>query len=190
MAGKLRIITGLILFAYAGLHLINVALGLHSIELMDRARPILMAISQTRVGSMVLLVCLLTHAILGLMAIYRRNTFRMDLHDTVQILAALCIIPLLIPHMNGTAMAKSMYDLPQSYEGVVRLFWLSDPGGGIRQVLLVAAVWIHGCIGFFTWMRLRSWWPRGDVHRRATASGRSGSGPSRPDRAHHRLRRP
>ncbi len=26
--------------------------------------------------------------------------------------------------------------------------------------MVVGVTWIHGCIGLFTWMRLKSWWPK------------------------------
>ncbi len=159
MAKRLRIITGLILFAFLTMHLTNVALGLSSVALMEQARPWLLDIWANIVVGPVLLAALLIHMGLGLAAIYRRNTFNMTRNDIVQIVSSLILVPLMIPHVMGTAVAKEFFDLPQNFAGVLMLFWYYEPAEGLRQVLLLSAAWIHGCIGLFLWLRVQRWWP-------------------------------
>ena len=40
---KIRLVTGMVLFAYVAGHLANLALGLHSLELMDEWLPVFQA---------------------------------------------------------------------------------------------------------------------------------------------------
>src|SRR5579864_2534159 len=49
----------------------------------------------------------------------------------------------------------------QSWIGQFMLvYWKQAPLNGLRQVLVVSAAWIHGCVGLHTWLRLRPWWPK------------------------------
>lgn len=159
MARRIRIISGLVLFVFVTMHLLNVAFGLHSIALMDRMRPVLMGLWTTMPGSMVLTACLASHLVLGLAAIYRRNTLQLSPTDAVQLLASLAIVPLLAPHIVGTAVA-AQFGISNSFATLIPYFWIDRPGEGLRQVLLLAFLWIHGCVGVFTWMRIQRWWPR------------------------------
>lgn len=170
MTRRVRIITGLVLFAFVTMHLLNVALGLHSIALMDRAAPFLMGPWTNPLGGIVLLVCLISHFGLALAAIYRRNTLRLSPSDGVQLVAALAIVPLLMPHIAGTVIARQ-FGIANNFSTLIPFFWIDQPGEGLRQVLLLALLWIHGCVGVFTWMRIQPWWPRigGFLHPLAVA---------------------
>lgn len=159
MEKRLRIITGIVLFIYVTMHLLNTATGLHSIELMQLTQPFLTGLWSNVIGGNILMIAMLIHLVLGLRSLYRRNTLNMAANDTVQLLAGLLIIPLLIPHFVGTAMARNIYNVIPDYPVLVYYFWIGDPIEGLRQVLLLVAVWVHGVIGILTWMKLRSWWP-------------------------------
>lgn len=159
MARRIRIISGLILFAFVTMHLLNVAFGLHSIASMDRARPFLMGPWTNSVGGIVLGLCLVAHFVLGLGAIYRRNTLRLSPSDAVQLIAGLAIVPLLTPHVVGTVIA-ARFGIVNNFSTLIPYFWIDKPAEGLRQVLLLAFLWIHGCVGVFTWMRIQRWWSR------------------------------
>ncbi|BCH30204.1 hypothetical protein MesoLjLc_21340 [Mesorhizobium sp. L-8-10] len=159
MAKRIRIVSGLVLFAFVTMHLLNVAFGLHSIASMDRARPFLMGMWTNPVGSIVLGLCLAAHFVLGLGAIYHRNTLRLSPTDAVQLTAALAIVPLLTPHVVGTVIA-ARFGIVNNFSTLIPYFWIDKPAEGLRQVLLLAILWIHGCVGVFTWMRIQRWWPR------------------------------
>ncbi len=160
MAKRLRIITGLILFVFVAMHLTNIAMGLSSVTLMEQMQPWLLGPWQNPLGGPLLLIALLIHMGLGFRAIYRRNTFYMTRNDIVQIVSSLMLVPLMIPHLVGTVVARDFFELPQDFPGVLLLFWFYQPAEGLRQVILLAATWIHGCIGLFIWLRLQPWWPR------------------------------
>lgn len=158
MIRNLKIITGLVLFVFVGVHLSNLALGVFSLKVADEVRPWLMAPFTNTVGGMILILSMLLHMLLGLHSLYHRNTLRMSRYDTVQFVTAFLIPPLLIPHVWGLIALKQLLDLSPSYLDIFRVFWVHSPLDGLRQVLLVVVVWIHGCIGLFTWLQLKSWW--------------------------------
>jgi len=157
---KLRLITGLILFAYVCSHLINLALGLWSLEIMDAVRPVFMKPWQNKVGVVVLFGSLAVHMVLGIVALYQRGTLRMSSFDTLQLAMSLVLPPLMVLHVLGTWVASMMVDFGATYTWLMVLYWKLNPWAGLRQVLVVVVAWIHGCMGVYYWVRLHRWWPR------------------------------
>jgi adenylate cyclase len=160
MTRRLRIATGLVLFVYVAFHLVNVSLGLYSIGLMEAARPWFQGFWTSIPGVALLSLAFLTHAVLGLHALFWRNTFRMTRLDAIQLLTSLGIIPLLAPHVAGTAIAADLFDYDPTFRSILGLFWVDAPSEGLRQVFTLVFVWVHGVIGLFTWMRVQRWWTR------------------------------
>ena len=160
MPRKLRIVTGMILFVFVTMHLSNLCLGVISVDLVDKTRPGFMLLWTNPVGGTLLVISALVHMAMGLQALYRRNTLKMTTEDTVQFVSALIIPPLMIPHVWGIIATVNMLEVEVTFTSIFRFFWIDAPQEGLRQVLLVVAIWTHGCIGMFTWLRLKSWWPR------------------------------
>src|SRR5689334_16147278 len=73
----LRLTTGLILFTFATCHLLNHAFGIRSTAAMQAASEVLLAPWQSLPGLWLLYGAFITHATLGLMALYRRRHLRM-----------------------------------------------------------------------------------------------------------------
>jgi adenylate cyclase len=160
MTRRLRIATGLVLFIYVAFHLVNVSLGLYSIGLMEAARPWFQGFWTSLPGTLLLTLAFATHAALGLHALFWRNTLRMTRLDAIQLLTSLCIIPLLAPHVIGTAIASDLFGYDPTFQSILGLFWIEAPSEGLRQVFTLVFVWVHGVIGLFTWMRVQRWWTR------------------------------
>ncbi len=160
MTRTLRIVTGIVLFVFVAMHLLNMSVGLVSLEALDQARPYFMLPWRNPVGFIVLAGSMLIHAALGLVAIYWRNTLQMTRYDLIQTVSALLVIPLLASHVLGVTLAANMMSFEPTYQRTLTLFWVQSPADGLRQVLVVGVVWIHACIGLFTWMRLNTWWPK------------------------------
>jgi adenylate cyclase len=160
MTRRLRIATGLVLFVYVAFHLINVSLGLHSIDLMEAARPYFQGFWTSIPGVTLLALAFTVHGALGLHALFWRNSLRMTRLDAIQLLTSLCIIPLLVPHVAGTIVAADLFDYNPKFQSILGLFWVDVPTEGLRQVFTLVFVWVHGVIGLFTWMRVQRWWTR------------------------------
>lgn len=147
-----RIYSGLFLLAYVTSHLINLSLGLISIDAMDTARPYLTGVWTGPITGTLLSLSLIVHFALGLWAIYKRPTLRTSLQDIVQLITGLLVVPLLATHAIGIAILHD-FGVDFSYNQSIRLFWLSQPTLGLVQVVMLAVVWVHGCAGLFTWLR-------------------------------------
>ncbi len=160
MVKRLRLISGLILFAFLTCHLANLAFGLHSLTALDDARGWILWFWNTLPGKVLLMGAFMTHLTLGLLALYKRNTLRMNRHDAVQLALGLLIFPLLFGHILANGMAPMMTGARQTYFSILTLFWVLDSVTGLQQVIVTVITWIHGCMGLFIWMRIQPWWPR------------------------------
>ncbi len=160
MARNIRMLTGAVLYLFVTLHLLNMAFGLHSVDAVDAARTYLTAPWSFGPVFLLLLLSMLLHMGLGLLAFYRRSTLRMSGYDALQLVFGLLIIPLLASHIVGIYAAKSIFGYDPTYRIILSYFWLDAPLEGLRQVIVVVVVWVHGSVGIFTWMRLQNWWDR------------------------------
>ncbi|MFC1665109.1 2Fe-2S iron-sulfur cluster-binding protein [Pseudomonadota bacterium] len=160
---NIRIVTGLVIYVYVTTHLLNLSLGLVSLEQMESWRPVIMAPWQSMVGVVLLYGSLLTHMCLGFEALYHRRTLRMSSFDTIQLVLALLLPPLVVIHVLGSRVVSTMVDFQPTYSWILMIYWKWTPVAGLRQVGVVLAAWIHGCMGLYYWMRLKSWWPRASL---------------------------
>src|SRR5262245_7855326 len=157
---RTRLVTGLILLTYLTTHLSNHYLGLISLDDMEAGRVWFLALWRNPLGTTALYGALLTHFGLALWAIYQRHHLRMPVWEALQLTLGLCIPPLLAVHFVGTRLSYEMYGVQDSYAKTVLSLWKLSPMNGIRQSLLILIAWIHGCIGFHFWLRLRPFYAR------------------------------
>src|SRR5687767_5087753 len=153
----LRLVTGLVIAAFVVGHFLNHALGVVSIEAMDRVRVALAFWWRSPVGAILLYGSLLTHFALALISLYRRSTLRMPAWEAAQLLLGLAIPPLLIAHIVGTRLTWTLLGHNIDYERVVGLLWSSE-WSALRQSLLLLLVWAHLCAGLHFWLRLKTWY--------------------------------
>ncbi len=164
----LRLATGLVIAAYVAGHFLNHSLGVVSVEAMDALRRVLAAWWRSLPGSVLLYASLLTHFALALISLSRRRTLRMPAWEACQLALGLAILPLLIYHVIGTRFAWQLLGREVNYPRIVAAIW-SDPWQITKQVLLVAAVWLHLCFGLHFWLRLKNWYPRAQQYLFAAA---------------------
>src|SRR5262245_28524579 len=153
----LRLVTGLVVAAFVVGHFLNHALGVVSIDAMDRMRAMLAAGWRSPVGSVLLYGSLLTHFFLALISLYRRTTLRMPFWEAAQLGLGLAIPPLLIAHVAGTRLTWMFLGHNVNYERIVGLLWTSE-WSVAKQSLLLLVVWAHLCAGLHYWLRLRRWY--------------------------------
>lgn len=146
--------TGSVLAVYIVTHFVNHALGVISIDVQERLLEVLAPIWQSVPGTLVLYGALITHALLGLYALWIRKTMRMPPWELAQLVFGLAVPLLLMPHVFGTRIAFELLGTNPTYHSVVASIWAS-PIAMLRQPLLVVVVWIHLTIGLHYWLRLR-----------------------------------
>ena len=157
---RTRLITGLILLTYVSTHLINHALGLISLEMMEAGRIWFLALWRNPAGTALLYTSLLTHFALALWSLYQRRHLRIPLWEALQLTLGLSIPPLLSLHFVGTRMQHEWFGIDDSYSLLVLTLWHASPWDGVKQTVLITVAWLHGCIGLHFWLRLRAWYRR------------------------------
>jgi adenylate cyclase len=157
---RTRLTTGLILLTYLSTHLINHSLGLISLDAMNAGRVWFLALWRNPVGTAVLYTSLLTHFSLALWSLYQRRHLRIPLWEALQLTLGLSIPPLLSLHFVGTRMQHEWFGVEDSYSLLVLTLWHASPWDGLKQTVLITVAWLHGCIGFHFWLRLRPWYSR------------------------------
>lgn len=159
--GRLRLASGIALFAYVLTHLLNHALGLVSLPVLEQGRVAFLWLWRNPIGTTILYGSLLIHFLLALWAVYRRRRLlRMPAVEAAQLLLGLCVVPLLTEHVLGTRVVAELYGSVDSYRYVLLVLWLAAPVKGATQALALIVAWIHGCIGLYFNLRLKPWYPR------------------------------
>lgn len=156
---RLRLATGLVLACYVTGHLLNHALGIVSADAMEVLRRMLAAWWRSLPGTALLYGSLATHFALALVSLGRRRTLRMPLWEAGQLALGLAVPLLLAYHIAGTRFAWQILGREVDYPRIVWAIW-SDPVQIAKQVVLIAAVWLHLCLGVHFWLRIRPWYPR------------------------------
>ncbi len=153
---RVRLYTGLFLFAFVASHLLNHAAGILGLGAMEAGRAVFHAVWTNLPVMVLLLVVALVHMLLGVFAFFsRKKLHRMPPAEMVQMLMGLLIPPLLVIHVLGTAYARAVYGLKVDYDYILLIFFLFDPLQGIQQVLVLLIAWTHGALGIWYWLRLK-----------------------------------
>ena len=152
---RLRLATGLTLFAYVGTHLTNHALGNLSLGAMEHGLLVQKWIWQGVLGTAALYFSLATHFSLGLWALYQRRHYGWTAGEVAQLVLGLSIPPLLAHHLLVTRLDFALYGTDKGYAQELYSFWVAAPRWGVVQVCLLTVAWMHGCLGLYFWLRLK-----------------------------------
>ena len=154
---NLRLASGLTLFAYATLHLVNHAIGLHSLAAAEAALRVAVRAWTSAPGTVPLYGAAAIHVGLAFLALYERRTLRMPPIEALRYLLGFSIPLVLVGHTFATRVVTEMGGSP-TYERVVWAIFQGEREW--RQFVLVTLVWVHGSIGVALWLRHRPWFPR------------------------------
>jgi adenylate cyclase len=148
---RLRLVSGLILFAFATTHFLNHALGLVSVDAMQEVQKWRWAVTRSLPGTIVLALALVTHIALALFKLAFRTTLRIPRWELIQLLLGLAIPFLLLPHIVNTRIAHDYFGVNDIYIYELIRLW---PDSALTQTVLLLLVWVHGCVGIHFWLRL------------------------------------
>ncbi|MEO1103402.1 MAG: adenylate/guanylate cyclase domain-containing protein [Pseudomonadota bacterium] len=157
IAQRLRLASGLVLFAFVLSHFLNHALGLWSIGVMEAVGEVRRAAWRSLPGSVLLYGAFLVHIALALSKTALRRTWRMPPGEALQLALGLAIPFLLIDHIVGTTFLARSFGVADTYPHVISLLW---PDLAVRQTLLLSIVWVHSVIGLHYWLRPKAIYPR------------------------------
>ncbi|GAA0784395.1 adenylate/guanylate cyclase domain-containing protein [Roseibium denhamense] len=148
---RLRLWSGLILFAFCLSHFSNHALGIVSVEAMEAASKWHYWVWRSLPGELILCAAALTHIVLALWRTGKRNTLKMPAWEFIQLVLGLYIPWTLIPHVVTTMGLAKEFGFAPTYHQMLTLLW---PDLAFTQSLLLLVVWIHAMIGLHFWLRL------------------------------------
>jgi len=158
---RIRLGSGLFLLLFVACHLCNLALGLVSVDAMERWRGALLMPWQTSFGQALLLGAAMVHASLGLASLASRHSLAMSRTDWVQLLLGLATPPLLLNHVVGLQVTSDLVArFRADYGYVLAVYWRYAPLFALQQLLVVVIVWAHGAIGLYSSLVLKRAWPR------------------------------
>src|SRR5271169_178312 len=152
---RLRLWTGLVLFAFVATHLLNHAVGLWSLEAMTTVQHWRLAVTRSPPGFVVLTASLLTHAGLALWKLARLRTLRLRRAEVLQGMSGLVIPYLLMSHLFQAGVGPRSLGVAAAYPAILPLLWPAKFSG---QTLLIIVVWLHGCLGLHYWLRGENWY--------------------------------
>ena len=105
---RIRLGSGLLLLLFVTGHLVNLALGLVSVDAMARGDRILLLPWQTLPGQALLLAAALLHTAFGLVSLASRHSLALSRTDWVQLLLGLATPPLLVNHVVGLQVTSDL----------------------------------------------------------------------------------
>ncbi len=148
---RLRLVSGLILFAFVLTHFLNHALGLFSVDWMQDVQQWRWAVTRSWPGTIILLAALITHIGLALYKLAGRATLQLPRWEFIQVALGLSIPFLLLPHIVNTRISHTFFGVNDIYVYELARLW---PASAITQSMLLVMVWVHGCLGIHFWLRL------------------------------------
>jgi adenylate cyclase len=154
---QVRIITGLVMFAYIFSHFFNHALGVISYEAMEAWLNYHVLFWRQPVINDTLYLAATIHFSLGLWALYQRRHFRYTGAELTQLLLGLSIPLWLADHFGAQRLTGALFDTPPfNYATPLFAYWVTGPYNiGVQFISLMVA-WTHACIGLYFWLRLKS----------------------------------
>ena len=161
MIRRIRLVAGLIMFAYLISHFTNHMLGLVSLDAMEAGLQFVAPFWAYPVVSAALYGAFAVHFSLALWALWQRRTLRMPAAMALQYVLGFSIPLLALPHATLTRVAESFYGADRAYyTGVVLGLWHTNPLNGALQALLLVIAWTHACIGLRYRLRIEPWYDR------------------------------
>jgi adenylate cyclase len=151
VARRLRLLSGLVLFAYIAVHLGNHALGIFSLALAESGLRLEMVFWRSTIGTLFLYGAAMVHFSLALWTLYDRREWRLPWIEILRLASGFSFPLLLIGHAVATRLGDTLFAIKPSYTLVITHLLMSGQHG--TQLALLAPGWLHGCLGL--WITLR-----------------------------------
>lgn len=154
---RLRLISGLVLFAFVLTHFLNHALGIVSVRWMEDAQVWRRGLWQSTPGLVLLSAAAVVHVGLAFSRAIRRRTWRIPRWEAMQLVLGLLIPVLVGGHVLATLGLKMRFGVSDDYGRVLGDLW---PAAALMQTLALVVVWLHAMLGLHHWLGGRTWYRR------------------------------
>jgi adenylate cyclase len=155
---QVRLVSGMVLFAYLISHFLNHALGNISMEALARGVRIHMLFWQFLPVAIVFYVACLVHTGLGIWALYERRQFRWKAIEPIQLVLGLSIPALIIAHIIGVRLGQTLFGHQKLYPQELYLFWVASSYRLQLMFTVMVVAWVHGSIGLYFWLRMKAFY--------------------------------
>src|SRR5215203_2210564 len=146
---QVRLVCGVILFAYLVSHFVNHALGNVSLEALATGVYYHVSFWRFLPVAIVFYTAVLVHAGLGLWAFYERRQFRWKTIEPLQLVLGLSIPALIITHIAGVRLGQALFGHEKLYPQVFFAYWIVWPYKIWLMLAVMTVAWVHGCIGLY-----------------------------------------
>jgi hypothetical protein len=154
---QIRLITGLIMFAYIFSHFFNHALGNISYDLMETWLKYHVWWWRIPIVNDTLYLAAIVHFSLGLWALYQRRHFRYSTAEITQLVLGLSIPLWLASHLGAERVGGALFGWPPfNYASALYTYWVTERYNIAVQFISLTVAWTHACIGLYFWLRLKS----------------------------------
>jgi adenylate cyclase len=157
---QIRMVCGLILFAYLISHFLNHALGNISVEAMAWGLHYHLSFWQFLPVAIVFYGAVLIHGGLGIWALYERRQFRWKAIEPLQLVLGLSIPALIAAHVIGTRLGYTLFGTSKLYPQVLYGYWATASQRIWLMLSVLVIAWIHGSIGLYFWLRMKAFFKR------------------------------
>src|SRR4029450_2153282 len=157
---QVRLVSGMILFAYLISHFLNHALGNISMEALASGVYLHTSFWQFLPVAILFYTACLVHSALGIWALYERRQFRWKAIEPLQLVLGLSVPMLVIAHIIGVRLGPPLYGHEKLYPQVLFLYWVSAPYRIWPMLAVMIIAWVHGCIGLYLWLRMKAFFKR------------------------------
>ena len=157
---QIRLVCGLVLFAYLLSHFLNHALGNISLDALAAGVHYHILFWRFLPVAIVFYGAALVHCALGIWALYQRRQFSWKAMEPLQLLLGLSIPGLVMAHLVGVRFAQALFGTEKLYPQVFYADWVVAPPKMWMLFALLIVAWIHGCIGLYFWLRMRAFFKR------------------------------
>ncbi|MEH2520011.1 adenylate cyclase [Bradyrhizobium sp. AZCC 1610] len=157
---QVRLVSGVVLFAYLVTHFLNHTLGNISLEALASGVYLHTAFWQFLPVTILFYTACLVHTALGIWALYERRQFRWKAIEPLQLALGLSVPMLIIAHIIGVRLGQTLFGHEKLYPQVLFLYWVWAPYRIWLMLAVMIIAWVHGCIGLYFWLRMRAFYKR------------------------------
>jgi adenylate cyclase len=157
---QIRLVCGLVLFAYLISHFLNHALGNISTDALAAGVYYHVLFWRFPPVAIAFYTAALVHSGLGIWALYQRREFRWKAIEPLQLVLGLSIPALIISHIVGVRLGHALFNHEKLYPQELYAFWVARPARIWLMSAVLVIAWIHGSIGLYFWLRMKLFFRR------------------------------
>jgi adenylate cyclase len=152
---QIRLVCGLILYAYLVSHFLNHALGNISLDALALGLRYHTLFWQFPPVAILFYAAVLVHGGLGIWAFYERRQFRWKAIEPLQLVLGLSIPLLIVTHVVGARLGPVLFGMTKQYPQVLYGYWFGMPQRTLMTLAVLVIAWVHGSIGLYFWLRMK-----------------------------------